>query len=187
MCPSPHIYCAPLILLSSPGPVARDPFPLSAVLPEFFKEAYRNLTIIDCKKRSAMRYRLNPERPYCRCGSRNSNGWRVVALIYQGSFRTDLRFMVWSLLLRKVRSDLAGKGIRCSKGLLHMGPSFITSSNLIHFSCSPLIIAALAAKAQIIHPALSDSTLAIFTPSYPRPPFRFACATHPIRRLYGAL
>ncbi|KAI0246305.1 hypothetical protein BJV78DRAFT_1286531 [Lactifluus subvellereus] len=47
--------------------------------------------------------------------------------------------------------------------------SFIPSPILTHFSWSPLITAALAANARTIHPALSNSTPADFTPSLPRP------------------
>jgi hypothetical protein len=56
-----------------------------------------------------------------------------------------------------------------SARLLDIWPSLVKSPMLTHFSWSPLITAAIAANANIIHPALTSATSSSFTPSS-RPP-----------------
>jgi hypothetical protein len=68
-----------------------------------------------------------------------------------------------------------------SKRLLDIWPSFSTSPILTHFSWSPLITAALAANADVIHPALSSASPSSFVPSFKPPPLSGLLALH-IRR-----
>jgi hypothetical protein len=81
--------------------------------------------------------------------------------------------MVCNLLL-PILVNLAviglGRLFGTSERLLDIWPSLITSPILTHFSWSPLITAALAANAHIIHPAIANSTPSDFTPSsFPTP------------------
>lgn len=68
-----------------------------------------------------------------------------------------------------------------SSRLFDIWPSLIKSPILTHFSWSPLIIAAVAANAHIIHPALSSVNTSSFTPSSQPPPLSGLLALH-IRR-----
>ncbi|KAH9023701.1 hypothetical protein EDB84DRAFT_1508301 [Lactarius hengduanensis] len=68
-----------------------------------------------------------------------------------------------------------------SSRLLDIWPSLTKSPILTHFSWSPLITAAIAANANIIHPALSSVTPSSFTPSSHPAPLSGLLALH-IRR-----
>jgi GDP-fucose protein O-fucosyltransferase len=74
-----------------------------------------------------------------------------------------------------------GRIFGTSKRLLDIWPSLVTSPILTHFSWSPLITAALALNAHIIHPALSSATPSDFTPSSVPAPLSGLLALH-IRR-----
>ena len=68
-----------------------------------------------------------------------------------------------------------------SSRLLDIWPSLVKSPILTHFSWSPLIIAAIAANANVTHPALSSVTASSFFPSSHSPPLSGLLALH-IRR-----
>ena len=65
-----------------------------------------------------------------------------------------------------------------SERLLDIWPSLVKSPILTHFSWSPLITAAIAANAHIIHPALSNSIAFDFTPSFVPAPLSGLLAVH---------
>jgi hypothetical protein len=159
----------PLTALLS-GPMAGDPFPPSsavappAVIPEFFKEVCPNPTIIDRESFNAPLSGASAatilqawidllERTEDRC---------IEVKEYSGQI-----FDFW----------LFGDSAR----LLDIWPSLTKSPVLTHFSWSPLIIAAIAANANIIHPALSSVTSSSFSPSSHAPPLSGLLALH-IRR-----
>jgi hypothetical protein len=158
----------PLTALLS-GPVAGDPFPSSApsppaVIPEFFNQVCPNPTIID---REAFNAPLSGasaatilqawldllERTEDRC---------IEVKEYSGQI-----FDFW----------LFGDSTK----LLDIWPSLVKSPILTHFSWSPLIIAAIAANAHTIHPALSSATSSSFTPASRAPHLSGLLALH-IRR-----
>lgn len=69
-------------------------------------------------------------------------------------------FVSWRLARKRIFGD--------SARLLDIWPSYSKSPILTHFSWSPLITAALAANAHVIHPALSSLTPSSFSP-YSKP------------------
>ncbi|KAH9178049.1 hypothetical protein EDB89DRAFT_1300648 [Lactarius sanguifluus] len=158
----------PLTALLS-GPIAGDPFPSSAVsppavIPEFFNEVCPNRTIIDREAFNAPLERASAatilqawlnllERTEDRC---------IEVKEYSGQI-----FDFW----------LFGDSSR----LLDIWPSLTKSPILTHFSWSPLIIAAIAVNADVIHPALSSVTPSSFTPSSHPTPLSGLLALH-IRR-----
>ncbi|KAH9960233.1 hypothetical protein BGW80DRAFT_1464419 [Lactifluus volemus] len=151
------------------GPVAGDPFPSSvdappAVVPEFFNEVCPNPTIID---------------------STEINGG-----LSEPSAATTLQ--AWIDKLEKTEDgcveikEHSGQIfdlwlIGTSKRLLDIWPSLVISPILTHISWSPLVTAALAANAPIIHPALSNATPSDFAPSSAPTPLSGLLALH-IRR-----
>ncbi|KAH8999627.1 hypothetical protein EDB86DRAFT_650453 [Lactarius hatsudake] len=158
----------PLTALLS-GPIAGDPFPSSAVsppavIPEFFNEVCPNRTIID---REAVNAPLSGasaatilqawldllERTEDRC---------IEVREYSGQIFDYLLF---------------GDASR----LLDIWPSLTKSPILTHFSWSPLIVTAIVANANVIHPALSSATPSSFTPSSHPAPLSGLLALH-IRR-----
>ncbi|KAH9966164.1 hypothetical protein BGW80DRAFT_1230443 [Lactifluus volemus] len=158
----------PLTALLS-GPVAGDPFPPSAdappaVVPEFFNEVCPNRTII--------------------------NSTEINGRLSKPSAATTLQ--AWIDKLEKTEDrcveikEHSGQIfdlwlIGTSKRLLDIWPSLVTSPILTQFSWSPLVTAALAANALIIHPALSDATPSDFAPSSAPTPLSGLLALH-IRR-----
>ncbi|KAH8985176.1 hypothetical protein EDB92DRAFT_2091842 [Lactarius akahatsu] len=158
----------PLTALLS-GPIAGDPFPSSAVsppavIPEFFNEVCPNRTIID---REA-----------------------VNAPLSGASAATILQ--AWLNLLERTEDrcievkEYSGQIFDFmlfgdSSRLLDIWPSLAKSPILTHFSWSPLIITAIVANANVIHPALSSATPSSFTPSSHPAPLSGLLALH-IRR-----
>ncbi|KAI9432216.1 hypothetical protein H4582DRAFT_1122671 [Lactarius indigo] len=158
----------PLTALLS-GPIAGDPFPSSAVsppavIPEFFNEVCPNRTIID---REAFNAPLS-----------GASAATILQAWLNLLERTEDRCIEVKEFSGQIFDFwLFGDSSR----LLDIWPSLTKSPILTHFSWSPLIIAAIAANANIIHPALSSVTPSSFTPSSHPPLLPGLLALH-IRR-----
>ncbi|KAH9052835.1 hypothetical protein EDB87DRAFT_1691372 [Lactarius vividus] len=150
------------------GPIAGDPFPSSAVsppavIPEFFNEVCPNRTVIDRQAFDALSGASAATIFQAWVNLFGRTGNRCIEVKeYSGQIFDYLLF-----------GD--------SSRLLDIWPSLSKSPILTHFSWSPLIIAAIAANANIIHPALSSVTPSSFTPSSHPPPLSGLLALH-IRR-----
>jgi hypothetical protein len=102
----------------------------------------------------------------------------------EGVLRSDFRFLVRHYSKPCSRNSRADLGLRLfgdSSRLLDIWPSLTKSPILTHFSWSPLILAAIAANANVIHPALSSVTPSSFSPYSHSPPLSGLLALH-IRR-----
>ncbi|KAI0245903.1 hypothetical protein BJV78DRAFT_1136456 [Lactifluus subvellereus] len=158
----------PLTALLS-GPVAGDRFPTSAdappaVVPEFFNQVCPNPTIIDCQEING--------------GLSDASATTILQAWIDKLEQTEDRCVEIKEHSGQIFDFYL---IGDSKRLLDIWPSFISSPILTHFSWSPLITAALAANAHIIHPALSNSTPSDFIPSSVPAPLSGLLALH-IRR-----
>ncbi|KAH9958138.1 hypothetical protein BC827DRAFT_1221294 [Russula dissimulans] len=151
------------------GPMAGDPFPSSAntppaVIPEFFKQVCPNPIIVDREEVSgplpdasaATIFQIwldKLEQIEDRCVEIRTNTWPV--------------FDLW----------LFGDSTR----LLDIWSSLSASPIMTHFTWSPLIIAAILANAQVIHPSLSYATATSFMPSSKPAPLTGLLTMHLLR------
>ncbi|KAI0291368.1 hypothetical protein B0F90DRAFT_1777336 [Multifurca ochricompacta] len=158
----------PLTALLS-GPVAGDPFPPStngvpAVIPEFFNEVCPNRTIID-------RIEVDGALP-------DASAATLLQAWLDKLEQTEDRCVEIKEHSGQIFNYLVfGDSTR----LLDIWPSISKSPIITHFSWSPLILAALVANAQVIHPALSSISPSSFNPSASTAPLSGLLALH-IRR-----
>ncbi|KAI0270425.1 hypothetical protein BC834DRAFT_818943 [Gloeopeniophorella convolvens] len=125
------------------GPMAGHPFPpyaraAPAVLPEFFEEVCPNRTVLD-------REVVNGALPSDASAATLMNAW-VNKLNSIGDRCVEIQASSQQIFDLWLFGD--------SSRMLDIWPSLSNSPILTHFAWSPLITAALAANAHIIHPAL---------------------------------
>ncbi|KAI9453286.1 hypothetical protein F5148DRAFT_1233692 [Russula earlei] len=158
----------PLTSLLS-GPTAGDPFPSSAdtppaVIPEFFYTVCPTPTIIH-------RDEVNGLLPGASASSL-FHAW-IDKLEHIEDRCVEIQRGTWQVFDLWLFGD--------SSRLLDLWPSLSTSPIMTHFSWSPLIIAALVANADVIHPALSSATSSSFMPHSNPAPLAGLLALH-VRR-----